>query len=125
MNHRDHAYHAVTRTIGALNRKRRQAGLREIPSFNIRLLRHWFISWALNRPDNPLTETQLIKIVGHADFEMIGNTYYHLDVEGESGRKMRETRLFSTIGDTNAITVRATGKQAPLPRPRGTMPAPA
>jgi integrase len=102
MSHRDHAYHAVTRTLRALNRKRRKAGIREIPYFHIRMLRHWFISWALNRQDNPLTETQLIKIVGHADFEMIRKTYYHLDVEGESGRKMRETPLFSSINGTDA-----------------------
>ncbi|MDR1612249.1 MAG: tyrosine-type recombinase/integrase [Planctomycetota bacterium] len=105
MEHKDHAYHVVTRTLRALNRKRRKAGIREIPDFNIRTLRHWFISWALNRPVNALTETQLIKIVGHADFEMIRNTYYHLDVEGESGRKMRETPLFSGMADAGTPPV--------------------
>lgn len=94
VKHDDHAYHVVTRTLEALNKAKRKAGIREIPYFHIRMLRHWFISWALNRPVNALTETQLIKIVGHADFAMIRNTYYHLDVEGESGRKMRETPLF-------------------------------
>lgn len=98
MKHDDHAYHTITRTLAALNKEKRKAGLPEIPYFHVRMLRHWFISWALNRPDNPLTETQLIKIVGHADFEMIRNTYYHLDVEGESGRKMRETPLFGGMG---------------------------
>jgi integrase len=109
VEHKDHAYHAVTRTLRALNRKRRKAGIREIPEFNIRTLRHWFISWALNRSDNALTETQLIKIVGHADFEMIRNTYYHLDVEGESGRKMRETPLFSAIAAAGNLPVADAG----------------
>jgi Site-specific recombinase XerD len=97
VNHDDHAYHVVTRTLKAMNKAKRKAGIREIPYFHIRMLRHWFISWALNRPVNALSETQLIKIVGHADFAMIRNTYYHLDVEGESGRKMRETPLFSEL----------------------------
>ncbi len=101
--HKDHAYHVVTRTLTALNKKRSKAGLSEIPAITIRLLRHWFISWALNRPDNALSETQLIKIVGHADFEMIRNIYYHLDVEGESGRKMREAALFSEFGRTRSV----------------------
>jgi integrase len=110
MDHKDHAYHTVTRTLRALNRKRRKAGMQEIPHFHIRMLRHWFISWALNRPTNPLTETQLIKIVGHADFAMIRSIYYHLDVEGESGRKMRETPLFSALGNTGARTVPGYGE---------------
>ena len=99
VKHDDHAYHVVTRTLAALNKAKRKGGIREIPYFHIRMLRHWFVSWSLNRPVNPLTETQLIKIVGHADFEMIRNTYYHLDVEGESGRKMRETPLFTGMAD--------------------------
>jgi integrase len=102
--HDDHAYHVVTRTLAALNRAKCKAGIREIPYFHIRMLRHWFISWALNRPVNPLTETQLIKIVGHTDFEMIRNTYYHLDVEGESGRKMRETPLFADMSGTTTAS---------------------
>ena len=107
IEHKDHAYHVVTRTLRALNRKRKKDGIGEIPYFHIRMLRHWFISWALNRPVDALTETQLIKIVGHADFDMIRDTYYHLDVEGESGRKMRETPLFSALSTSGGETVAA------------------
>ena len=111
MDHRDHAYHTVTRTLKALNRTRRKAGLREIPYFHIRMLRHWYVSWSLNRPINPLTETQLIKVVGHADFEMIRSTYYHFDLEGEVGRKVRETRLFS---DMDMVAGKNGGDGAPI-----------
>ena len=116
VKHDDHAYHVVTRTLAALNKVKRKADIREIPYFHIRMLRHWFISWALNRPVNALSETQLIKIVGHADFEMIRNTYYHLDVEGESGRKMRETPLFADMAD--AATPAATDSDTASP-PQG------
>jgi len=46
---------------------------------SLRTLRHWFISHAINRDDDPLTLLEVQRIVGHGDLSMIERVYYHPD----------------------------------------------
>ena len=50
-----------------------------IPMGSLRTLRHWFISYAINRDDNPLSLLEVQRIVGHGDLSMIKKVYYHPD----------------------------------------------
>ena len=59
-------------------------------TFTVHALRHFFISWAINRPVNPL---QVQAIVGHTDMNMIVQTYFHPDLDGVTGDKMRSMSL--------------------------------
>ena len=67
--------------------------------FTLRALRHFFISWAINRPVNPLNPLEVQRIVGHTNLEQILKTYYHADMDGVTGKKMRSMSL----GDDGAI----------------------
>jgi integrase len=97
-------YRRLTKAVRQANRQRKKAGLEPIPEFTVHSLRHWFISWALTRRDNPLTEAELIKIVGHADFSMIRRTYLHIGQVGDTARKMRDTILFGDKEKTGLPT---------------------
>lgn len=90
----NYAYRRITKAVAKANRERRENGKDEIPYFTPHTLRHWFICWALTRPENPLTVIELTKIVGHFDEEMIRKTYFHGDLQWDTARKMRETGLF-------------------------------
>ena len=90
----NYAYRRLTKAVKAANRERRKAKRQEIPEFTPHTLRHWFICWALTRPENPLTAIELSKIVGHYDEEMIRKTYFHGDLQWDTTRKMQETLLF-------------------------------
>jgi integrase len=88
-------YRRLTKALRQANRTRKADGRKAIPYFTVHTLRHWFITWALTRRENPLTEAELIKIVGHADFAMIRRVYLHRTTESDTVRKMRETTLFA------------------------------
>jgi len=64
----------------------------DIAGGSLRTLRHWFISHAINRDDNPLTLLEVQRIVGHGDLSMIERVYYH------PGRS-KVQRKMSTFGD--------------------------
>ena len=97
VEHKDHAYHRLGVACRKANRLRRKAGRPELPEITVRLLRHWHISWVVNRAENPLQDIQVIAYVGHANIEMIKKTYYHLDVDGHSGQKIHQTPLFGRV----------------------------
>jgi integrase len=85
----DYAYQKLLKAVDKVNRSRKEAGLTPLPEFTFRRLRHFFISWSLNRKKDPLTEIELIKLVEHCDTKMIRRTYYHIDLEGAPGEKVR------------------------------------
>jgi integrase len=89
----NYAYRRLTKALRTANRRRRRAGLPELPKIHLRLLRHFFVSQALNREDNPLSENEMIKLVGHVDCEMARKHYYHPDLKGTTGQKMRSMSL--------------------------------
>ena len=90
-------YRRLTKALRKANRERKKNGNKLIPYFTVHTLRHWFISWALTRRENPLTEAELIKIVGHADFATTRKVYLHITADGDTSRKMRETLLFGDV----------------------------
>ena len=92
-------YRRLTKALRQANQTRQDNGRKPIPYFTVHTLRHWFITWALTRRENPLTEAELIKIVGHADFAMIRRVYLHRTIESDTVRKMRETTLFEDDQD--------------------------
>jgi len=92
-------YRRLLKTWRKANRARKADGRKPIPRFTVHAIRHWFISWALTRRENPLTEAELTKIVGHCDFAMIRKVYLHRTTESDTVRKMRETRLFADEQD--------------------------
>ena len=47
----------------------------------LRMLRHWFISYGLNRKENPINPAEMIRLVGHTDMSMICRIYYHADLQ--------------------------------------------
>ena len=89
----NYAYRRLTKALRAANRRRRAMGAQELPKTHLRLLRHWFVSQALNREDDPLSENEMIKLVGHVDCDMARKHYYHPDLKGTTGRKMRSMSL--------------------------------
>lgn len=64
----------------------------DIARGSLRTLRHWFISHAINRDDDPLTLLEVQRIVGHGDLSMIERVYYHPD-------RSKVQRKMSTFGD--------------------------
>lgn len=86
---RNYPYDRLQSAIRRLNRERRQSGQDEIAFFTCRSLRHFFISWSLNRPDHPLNPLEVQAIVGHTNLDMIMQTYYHPDLDGATGDKVR------------------------------------
>lgn len=97
----NYAYRRLTKAVNKTNRIRAKAGRDPIPEFTLRTLRHFFITWSLTRPNDPMTETELRKLVGHIDTDMINKVYFHLDLQGNTGRKMREARLFQDAQNAN------------------------
>jgi integrase len=89
----NYAYRRITKALKLANRRRKAAGAQLLPKVHLRLLRHWFVSQALNREDDPLSENEMIKLVGHVDCDMARKHYYHPDLKGTTGRKMRSMSL--------------------------------
>ena len=89
----NYAYRRITKALKLANRRRKAAGAQLLPKVHMRLLRHWFVSQALNREDDPLSENEMIKLVGHVDCDMARRHYYHPDLKGTTGRKMRSMSL--------------------------------
>ncbi len=99
----NYAYRRLLKAVNKANRVRAKAGRDAIPHLTLRALRHFFITWSLTRPNDPMTETELRKLVGHIDSDMINKVYFHLDLQGNTGRKMREARLFQDSQNYSAI----------------------
>jgi len=99
ITHHHHGATHIPRALRKANRERKKNGNKLIPYFTVHTLRHWFISWALTRRENPLTEAELIKIVGHADFATTRKVYLHITADGDTSRKMRETLLFGDVAN--------------------------
>lgn len=89
----NYAYRRLNKALKVTNRRRRAMDAQELPKTHLRLLRHWFISRALNREDDPLHDSEMIKLVGHVDCDMAREYYYHPDLKGTTGRKMRSMSL--------------------------------
>ncbi len=96
----NYVYRRLTKAVNQANRLRAKVGRSAIPDFTLRTLRHFFVTWSLTRTTDPMTETELRKLVGHIDSTMINKVYFHLDLQGNTGRKMRGARLFT--GGTTA-----------------------
>lgn len=84
------AYKRLGKMLRRANRQRKKTGQSAIPQFTVRTLRAWFITWAMTRKDNPLSEVEVIKLVGHVDFQMIRKHYFRLDMDSPSAAKMRQ-----------------------------------
>ena len=93
----DYPFRKLRKAIRTANRKRKKENRAPMPEFNYRMLRHFYISWSLSRAKNPIAEFELIKLVGHVDFQMIRTRYYHVDLEGTTGEKARNAAFFDTV----------------------------
>ena len=87
--HDDLAYKRLGKALRKANRLRLAAGREAIPKFEVRTLRSWFVTWAITRPEHPLSEVEVVKLVGHVDFTMIRKHYFKLDMTSVSAAKMR------------------------------------
>ena len=88
--HDDMAYDRLTGALEMANELRGEKGQPKIPVFTVRTLRAWFVTWAMTRENHPLSETEVIKLVGHVDFEMLRKHYFRLDMSSPSAQKMRK-----------------------------------
>ena len=58
------------------------------------MLRRWFISTGINRKVDPISPTEMARIVGHTDTSMIHKFYYHPD----QARLSEKMKSFSVSG---------------------------